>query len=212
VRPPTGLEAERGRTASIDVSRTLGHLELNATAFAARIGHPVQVRPTPDGRLELFNAARPALTRGTEALACFHAEGLHVTASHVYLDASEQDPAGTGRREVPLTPRRTAGIVAARKQEGRGRYAVEFDYTGRQQLDDNPYRTRSEPHVIVGFLVECRLGPTRVFLKAENIFDTRQTIHDPLLLPTRSPLGRWTTDAWAPLEGRTFNGGIRWEF
>jgi outer membrane receptor for ferrienterochelin and colicins len=212
VRPPAALEAERGRTASIDVSRTLGHLELNATAFAARIIDPVQVRPTADGRLELFNAARPVLTRGTELLARFHAEGLHVTASHVFLDASEQDPAGTGRREVPLTPRHTAGIVAAREQEGRGRYAVEFYYTGRQQLDDNPYRIRSEPHVIVGFLVERRFGPARVFLNAENIFDTRQTRHDSLLLPARSPLGRWTTDVWAPLEGRAFNGGIRWEF
>jgi outer membrane receptor for ferrienterochelin and colicins len=132
--------------------------------------------------------------------------------ARVYIDATEQDPAGTGRREVPLTPRHTAGIVAAREQEGRGRYAVEFYYTGRQQLDDNPYRTRSEPHVIVGFLVERRFGPVRVFLNAENISDTRQTRHDPLLLPARSPVGRWTTDVWAPLEGRSFNGGIRWEF
>jgi hypothetical protein len=211
VRRPLTLQAERGRTGSIDVSRTFGRLELNATAFAARISDPAQVRPASDGRLELFNAARPILTRGTELLARYHAEGLHVTATHVYIDATEQDPAGTGRREVPLTPRHTAGIVAAREQEGRGRYAVEFYYTGRQQLDDNPYRTRSEPHVIVGFLVERRFGPVRVFLNAENISDTRQTRHDPLLLPARSPVGRWTTDVWAPLEGRSFNGGIRWE-
>jgi hypothetical protein len=51
-----------------------------------------------------------------------------------------------------------------------------------------------------------------MFVNAENVFDTRQTRHDPLLLPQRSPEGRWITDAWAPLEGRSFNGGVRWQF
>jgi iron complex outermembrane receptor protein len=139
-------------------------------------------------------------------------EGLHVTATHVYLRATEPDPSGGGRREVPLTPRHTAGVVAAWEQEGRGRVGVEFYYTGRQELEDNPYRTVSEPHVIVGFLVERRFGPARLFLNAENVFDTRQTRHDSLVLPARTPHGRWTTDVWAPLEGRSFNGGVRWAF
>jgi outer membrane receptor for ferrienterochelin and colicins len=40
----------------------------------------------------------------------------------------------------------------------------------------------------------------------------RQTKHDPLVLPARAPDGRWTTDAWAPLEGRVVNGGVRLGF
>jgi iron complex outermembrane receptor protein len=51
-----------------------------------------------------------------------------------------------------------------------------------------------------------------VFLNAENITDVRQTRWDPLVRPIRAPDGRWTVDAWAPLEGRVINGGIRWEF
>jgi outer membrane receptor for ferrienterochelin and colicins len=51
-----------------------------------------------------------------------------------------------------------------------------------------------------------------VFLNAENLLDARQTRWDPLLLPARAPEGRWTTDVWAPLEGRTFNAGVRLEF
>ena len=47
---------------------------------------------------------------------------------------------------------------------------------------------------------------------AENLLDVRQTSYDPLILPARSPEGRWTTDAWAPLEGRVFNAGVRYEF
>jgi hypothetical protein len=35
---------------------------------------------------------------------------------------------------------------------------------------------------------------------------------DPLLRPQRGVDGRWTTDAWAPLDGRVFNGGVRMHF
>jgi iron complex outermembrane receptor protein len=128
------------------------------------------------------------------------------------MRSTEPDPSGAGRREVPLTPRHTAGIVAALEQEDRGRFGVEFYYTGTQQLADNPYREESEPYVVVGFLVERHIGPLRLFLNAENVFDTRQTRHDPLVLPARAPDGRWLTDVWAPLEGRSFNGGVRWNF
>ena len=211
---PSDLDAERARSASIDVGRTIGPLELNATVFGSRIDDPVQARPAPGdaSRIELFNADGAVRTTGTELLARYHQEGIHVTATHVYMRSTEPDPSGDGRREVPLTPRHTAGVVAALEQEGRGRFGIELYYTGAQQLEENPYRSESEPYVIVGFLVERRFGPARVFLNAENIFDTRQTRHDPLTLPARAPDGRWLTDVWAPLEGRSFNGGVRLNF
>jgi iron complex outermembrane receptor protein len=96
--------------------------------------------------------------------------------------------------------------------EGTGRIGLELYYTGRQELDENPYRAVSRPYVITGLLVERRFGPARLFLNAENLLDARQTDYDPLVLPARSPDGRWTTDVWAPLEGRVFNGGVRFEF
>jgi outer membrane receptor for ferrienterochelin and colicins len=212
VVPLAGVEAERARTASLDVARAWGPLELNATLFGSRITSPIQTRLTSTNAIELFNADRPVRTHGTELLARYHAEGLHITATHVYMRATEPDPTSTGRREVPLTPRHTAGLVAAWEHEGEGRIGVEFYYTGRQSLEENPFRTTSARHVIVGFLVERRVGAARVFLNAENVFDTRQTRHDPLVLPARSPDGRWTTDVWAPLEGRAFNAGVRWQF
>jgi iron complex outermembrane receptor protein len=51
-----------------------------------------------------------------------------------------------------------------------------------------------------------------VFVNFENLGDVRQTRYDPLLLPSEGRGGRWTTDAWAPLEGRTINGGVRVDF
>jgi iron complex outermembrane receptor protein len=96
--------------------------------------------------------------------------------------------------------------------EEAGRVGVEFYFTGRQQLEDNPYRSASRAYSSLGFLVERRVAGARLFLNAENLLDARQTRFDPLLLPSRSAEGRWTTDAWAPLDGRTFNAGVRVEF
>ena len=96
--------------------------------------------------------------------------------------------------------------------EGVGRVGIEVYYTGRQRLEVNPYRDESLDYVIVGALAERRFGRVRLFLNAENLTDVRQTRWDPLVRPTRGADGRWTVDGWAPLDGRVFNGGVRFEF
>jgi iron complex outermembrane receptor protein len=58
-------------------------------------------------------------------------------------------------------------------------------------------------------LVERRVGRARVFVNAENLLDVRQTTTAPLVLPSRGLGGRWTTDVWAPLDGRVINAGVR---
>ena len=96
--------------------------------------------------------------------------------------------------------------------EDRGRIGVEWYYTGEQRLEDDPSRSRSEPYVIVGLLAERRIGTVRLFINGENLTGTRQTKWSPLLRPSPSADGRITVDAWAPLEGRTINGGVRISF
>lgn len=94
----------------------------------------------------------------------------------------------------------------------KGRLGVEVYLTGRQRVEANPYRETSEPYVVLGVLAERRFGRIRLFVNAENLTGVRQSRWDPLLRPTRSVDGRWTVDAWAPLEGRVINGGVRLEF
>jgi len=113
---------------------------------------------------------------------------------------------------VPLTPRHAGEIAWIWEKESRGRVGLEVSYTGRQSLDHDPYRQVSVPYVELNALAELRLGETRLFVNAVNLTGVRQSHFDPLLLPTRAPDGRWTTDVWAPLEGRVFNAGVRLEF
>jgi iron complex outermembrane receptor protein len=171
------------------------------------------VRATPDGTAaRLVNVRGATRTRGTELLLRYRREPWAITASHTYVHATEPAPAGAGRREVPLTPRHIAGLVAVYERHGAGRAGIEIYYTGRQRVDDNPYRTSPRAYAIVGVLVEKRFGRARAFLNLENLTDTRQTRYDPIVLPAPGPWGRRTTDSWAPLEGRVFNGGLRLAF
>jgi outer membrane receptor for ferrienterochelin and colicins len=81
-----------------------------------------------------------------------------------------------------------------------------------QRLEENPYRNESKAYVLFGFLAEHTFGHVRLFVNIENLTDVRQTRWNPLLRPDRGIDGRWTVDAWAPLDGRVLNGGIRLKF
>ena len=211
VEPLGDLEAERARSAAIDLGLGLGGFEANMTVFASRIEHAIAVQPGADGaKATLINLDGTTRTHGTELLFRYRREPWGVTASHTWVDATE--PAAGATRPVPLTPTHLGGLVAVYEKHGEGRIGLEVYFTGKQHVDDNPYRTRTAAYVIAGVLMERRFGIMRVFLNLENITDRRQTRYDPILLPAPGPFGRRTTDSWAPLEGRVFNGGIRLSF
>jgi len=198
---------ERAWSAMLDVGRHVGPVEVNVSAFGSTIRDPVQTLRHPDGTLTIQNATESVETLGTEMFAALHQGPIHLIGSYAYLHSTEPIPTGGGRREVPLTPEHAVGVVGAYEQPT-GRFGVELYYTGVQSLDDDPYRTTSEPHFILGFLVDRRFGAFRFFLNAENVLDTRQTGWNSLVRPEQTPDGRWTTDVWAPLEGRSFNAGV----
>lgn len=207
----TGLQAEKAVSGSFDLGGSLGPVEVNATVFHSRIGNPVATIPDPldPSRIMLDNVAGETRTAGGELLARWNPEPFHVTATFTFVDSEEEDPETGLRRDVPLTPRQQAGLVASWEEEDQARVGVEVYYTGRQSLVDNPYRTKARPHVHIGTMAERRFGNVRVFVNAENLLGFRQTRYDRLVLPVRGAGGRWTTDVWGPLEGRVANVGFR---
>jgi iron complex outermembrane receptor protein len=213
LEPLAGIEAETARTASLDIGYAKGPIEGSVTLFSSAIEGAARLETVSPTRVRLVNAAGTTRIAGSELLLRYRRDGFTVTGSYVFIDASEPAEAGApGRRPVPLVPRHSAGMVAMWEEHGRGRLGLEAYYTGRQPLEDNPYRTRSRPYLHVGLLGEIVLGKVSLFANAENILGVRQTRYDPLLLPERAPDGRWTVDVWAPTEGFVLNGGVRLRF
>jgi outer membrane receptor for ferrienterochelin and colicins len=201
---PTPLEAERGRSGSFDLTRVLGPLTLTGTLFRYHVSDPVVVERST---YTLMNLSEATITQGMEAVATLRRDAFNMTGTYTYVHSREG--VGPERGEIPLTPRHSAGLVGMWEREDWGRVGVEAYLTGRQRLENNPYRTESSAYVLFGGLVERRFGRVRLFLNAENLGNVRQTDRDPLIRSSRDVDGRWTVDAWAPLDGRNVNGGIR---
>ncbi len=206
---PAPLRAEQGRSMSLDVSRTDGPASYTVTLFASRVRYPIHVERSSSG-LVLTNLSTPTSNTGLELLGTLRLAPFSVTTTYTYVRAREVDE--QGERDVPLTPRHGAGMVGMWERENVGRVGVEWYYTGVQRLEENPYRERSEPYFVVGVLAERQTGRVRLFVNGENLNGVRQTRQDPIIRPTRAGDGRWTVDAWAPLDGRNINGGIRLRF
>jgi len=205
---PKPLVAERGRSYSVDLSRKIGPAYYSVTLFDSTVNHPIDVER--GNVYQLVNLSEPTHNIGAEFLSTLRKAAFSATLNYTYVHSRQFE---FGQRvDTPLTPRQSLGIVGIWEKEKAGRIGVEGYYTGVQRLEDNPYRTESKPYVLFGFLAEHPIGPLKLFVNIENLTNVRQTRWDPLLRPDRAVDGRWTVDAWAPLDGRVLNGGVRLKF
>jgi iron complex outermembrane receptor protein len=205
---PGPLRAEQGRSVSLDLTRTLGPAAATVTLFSSRVQHPLHVER--DAGFVLSNLSRPTVNRGVELIGLLRREPIEATATYTYVSARDHENGAPV--DVPLTPKQSVASAVMFELEGHGRIGLEAYYTGRQRLEDNPYRVASPGYLLTGFLVELRFGRLRPFLNGENLSDVRQGGWDPLLLQRRAADGRWTVDQWSPIEGRVLNGGVRVQF
>jgi outer membrane receptor for ferrienterochelin and colicins len=202
------LKPERGRSASFDLTRTAGPISTTLTLFHSRIADPVEVERVD--RYVLTNLREPTTNTGVEALSVWKTQDFSFVASYAFVRSRETTDAG--RVDVPLTPRHSVGLDGAWEWSGVWRLGAEWYYTGAQRLEDNPYRAESKPYSVFGLLATRQIGRALVFINGENLTDVRQTRWDPLVRPARAIDGRWTVDAWGPLDGRNINAGVRVKF
>ena len=205
---PAPLRVERGKSFSIDLTRAVRAITVTGTIFAAAVADPVQV--DRDDAYVIRNADGNSTNIGAELLGTYRRAPYAVTANYTVV-RSREDRNGA-RVQTPLTPAHSLSLVGMWERERVGRVGVEFYYTGAQRLESNPYRARSDGYAIVGLLADRPFGRYRVFVNGENLTGVRQTNFDPLLRPSQAIDGRWSVDAWAPIEGRSVNGGVRVTF
>jgi outer membrane receptor for ferrienterochelin and colicins len=218
--PLRDVRVERAWSTSGDLTWSRGPLEVTATIFGSRIDNPVLlaylVHPLIVGPefypVGLVNSPDATNTWGTELLARVRKGPISAMVTHGFTHSTEFDVNEGRRADVPLTPPHAGSFNLVWEDESIGRAGFELYYTGEQPLDDNPYRERGKRYVLFGGLFERRVGRMRLFVNVENLADVRQTKFEPLIRPTPLPDGRWTVDAWAPLDGRVWNAGVRVAF
>jgi iron complex outermembrane receptor protein len=201
--PLRGLHAERAVTQSLDGKWAVDEWDVNVSVFNSEIHDPLEALPAAGGKIELVNASESRKAPGGEVLIHYVAGPLQMIGSWSYINATQ------GGGPAPLVPRHSAELGGILESETRGRIGLEANYIGVQGLEDDPYRTLSRPYILVNALAEVRFSGFSLFINAINLTGTRQTHYDPLIRPTPGWGGDPITDVWAPLDGRTFNIGIR---
>lgn len=211
--PLGAVQPERANSISTDVTWRKMPFEITTTLFHSSIAGAQVFRQIPDGPFaaRIVNAETPTRTSGAEFIARYHEDDLDVIVTHMYLRSSEVGEDGTGRRDVPLNPRHTASLDVL-WEAGPAHLGFEVFYTGKQTLEDDPYRAQGRPYILWGILYTHRIGPALLYANTEDLGDVRQTKYERLLRPARLRDGRWSTDAWAPLDGRSLNAGLRFRF
>ncbi|XPF94211.1 TonB-dependent receptor plug domain-containing protein [Colwellia sp. RE-S-Sl-9] len=212
------LQEEQAETASLDFTYTFENIETSLTLFGSNVDNVAKLEAFSSNNdnvldgIRLLNTEGESKIRGSEVLLRYHWEDIKLTASYLYLDATELSPNGQGRRQIALTPQHSAGFVAMWEQHGNFRAGFEAYYTGPQRLNDNPYIDESDPYWHLGLMGEMTFGRLSWFINLENLLDVKQTDEHPLLLPSRAPTGQWTTDIWSRNDGFIANAGVRIKF
>jgi outer membrane receptor for ferrienterochelin and colicins len=216
--PLENIDAETASTASMDISYVLGSVETSMTLFASDVENATElevidsVNATSDKQVRIVNAAGESQIRGVELLLRYRWQDIKFTGSYLYTDATKADNTGTNRIPLALTPEHSAGAVVMWEEHGSHMVGFEAYYTGSQQLENNPYLTKSKPYWHLGLLGQITIGKISYFLNAENLLNVRQTKDYSLVLPTQSASGRWTTDIWSRNDGFMVNAGLRFKF
>jgi outer membrane receptor for ferrienterochelin and colicins len=218
------LKPEKSLGAMLDINGKLLGAELLMTVYGSKISHAIRMQSdtTPPGPFTLrpyvalpmmVNLAEDSRIGGVEGVAVWRFEGGKFIGSYGYSRGSEIDPDASRRVTMPMLPRHRIGGDLMMEKEGVNRWGIEGIWYGEQALHDNPYRMNSKPYFYLMAIYAHQFGPVEIVANFENLLNVRQTDFDPLVRPSQTHGGRWTTDVWAPLEGFMANVAIRfrWE-
>ena len=183
-------------------------VSLTGTIFGSSVNHAIQVER--ESAYEITNAYLPATTAGIELLATWRQAPFALTGTYSFVRSREQD--GDVRAEAPLTPRNSLGLVGMWEKEcrpRRHRVLLHRHAAARSQSIsialESLFHSRDCSRSASSAATRCFSTP-----RISPACDRPSTIR--WCFPSQAIDGRWTVDAWAPLDGRTFNAGVRATF
>ena len=214
IRPGADLDPEQGLGVALDVNGKVDAVEFLVTGYGSFISDAIQLADANDSTGEgiLRNAAGTTRVGGAEFAAIWRFRGGKLLLTYGHAEGRRTDALTDAWEAAPLLPRNRIGADLMLEKEGVYRIGLEGTWYDVQPLDDDPYRTQAKPYLYTMFLVMRQFGAFEVVANFENLLNIRQTDYDPLVRPTQTTGGRWTTDVWAPLEGFMANVAVRYRW
>lgn len=173
---------------------------INQAIYYTRLNHPVILHPDSLSNDVLYyvNAQRPLIAKGFDTNLSFTLDELVLFVDYSYTKT--QKKYDTQNPFLELTPKHKLNMTLSYEQEQSWRTGLEAFYTGKQYLSN---QTQSRDYWTVGFMLEKSFRRFSIIGNVENIFDTRQTKFEDIVIPPRTnPTFR---DIYAPLDGTVAN-------
>ena len=95
---PAPLEAETGKSYSIDVTRSLGIVSITGTVFGSSIAHPIEVER--ETSYQIYNLDRPTSNLGFELLGTMRQAPFALTGTYAFVRSREAGGEWRGRSAV----------------------------------------------------------------------------------------------------------------
>lgn len=199
-------EYERSAGANVDLTwrKSFDDLKitLNPLLFYTRINHPLVMDTNATGMGNFVNAKGYTDSKGLDVSFKVLYQRLIFFTGYSYTIAKNHFSGTTST--YPLAPKDRLHLDLAYEKEGKLRVAFESYYTGWQELSDG---SSGRPYWLIGALVEKSWKKFSLFINGENLNNVRQTNWGSIY--TGSINEPDFKDVYAPLEGRTINGGIK---
>jgi outer membrane receptor for ferrienterochelin and colicins len=203
------IKAETSHGANVDVNYK-GILfrkfvfAVNQALYFTRLSNPIapQADSLARGVLYYENASGPLEAKGFDTNVSLALDELALFVDYTFTEAQEKHDNTDSQLE--LTPKHKLNITLTYEQEQSWRTGIEAFYTGSQYRSD---RTRTPDYWTMGFMIEKVFRHFSIIGNVENIFDTRQTrFEDVVIPPYTNPTFR---EIYAPLDGIVANVALQ---
>lgn len=205
----TSIKAEKSEGINVDInykSVLFGKFvsTINQALYYTRLNNPLipQADSLAKGILSYENANGPLIAKGFDTNISLALDELALFIDYTYTDA--QKKYDNANSSLELTPKHKLNITLTYEQEHSWRTGIEAFYTGRQYLSDH---TQTPDYWTMGFMIQKMFKHFSMIGNVENIFDTRQTKFENVVIPPyTNPTFR---EIYAPLDGMVANVALK---
>lgn len=202
------IQSEKSAGANFDINYKTKlndwNITYNLTFFYNHISRPMLLEYTPQfsgGYYQYYNAPQPLQTIGTETFVHAREDDWELYFGYVYTNAKRKYNAAN--TNLPLIARNKLATLVTYELSEKFKVGFELSYIDKQYLDNG---NTTIPYVIGAAMINYKVKKISFVLNCENLFDFRQSKHEPVVFPPSTNPS--FSEIWAPLEGRVANLSI----
>lgn len=210
LKPLDNLSSEKslGATADVNFKTELGDsfsFSLNQMFFYTQLKNSIILNENTDGSFNLMNTNSAVISRGFETnFKLIYKDFIKLFAGYTHTDAkADYLP---DNQKLPLVPKSKVNLALIAEKEGNYKAGLEAYFTDKQILYN---RQSTHPYWEMGVMVEKYFGRFSIFFNLENFTDTKQSNFKSVV--SGSHQNPKFDEIWTHVEGRTFNGGIKFK-